>query len=200
MAQPIISGIQAVGGVNITYSYPAEMYADVGTGLVKINAINGVKIVGFLLDSEFLRAAQHIASSSVRPILGGGAIALTNNNRSGTLTIASTRVGLPNTTGTNSGALPAEWITDVVSGANVEDAYDIVTLAQAQQASPGGDSLGATLMVSMNFSGSSLKATFRSCTVANVSPLALSGSDLPDYAVTFNYLNWTIGYQNSTVD
>ena len=109
--QPIIRGIQAVGSVQIKYFYNSNSGTDnegqlpipnnfrfgALTGAQYIDTKNGIQIAGFRLDSEFLRANPQIASSFVIPILGGGGVALTNNNRTGTLNLVCAKVSTPNT-------------------------------------------------------------------------------------------------------
>ena len=96
MSQPIIRGIQAVGAVDIFYKYNSvDGVLNIPSSLIKlgdgtnqsVNTDTGIAVAGFRLDSEFLRAVQQIASSQVIPILGGGGVALTNNNRTGTLSL-----------------------------------------------------------------------------------------------------------------
>lgn len=113
-SQPIIRGIQAVGSVELRYAYNDRYLAlpqdlmylhDNLDGSTKISQVKidtkpddakyGVLCAGFRLDSEFLRANPQIASSFMIPILGGGAVALTNNNRSGTLSLRTTKVSTP---------------------------------------------------------------------------------------------------------
>ena len=110
--QPIIRGIQAVGSVDISYKYNSsngqlvfdpdiinirekDAAATATSQYTAIDTSNFIHLAGFRLDSQFLQAAQQIASSAVIPILGGGGLALTNNNRTGALTINCTRVGVP---------------------------------------------------------------------------------------------------------
>lgn len=104
-SQPIIRGIQAVGSVQVYYFYnggtltlPSSLIkvGDNTDASIKFDSTNdplGVVCTGFRLDSDFLEANQQVASSVQIPLLGGGALALTNNNRSGTLRITTTRVG-----------------------------------------------------------------------------------------------------------
>lgn len=227
MAQPIIRGIQAVGAVDIKYEYntsdhvltiPTNSIRVAGGTQAKdktIDTSGGIAVAGFRLDSEFLRAVQQIASSAQVPILGGGAVALTNNNRSGTLSINCTRVSTP-----APGTAYATDITDkdgnivhkqgeltgdlgtMLKGNGigpVGDAkvYDLVFLAQVQQAQEGGDSMGATITVDFMFCGVHTTIQFQGCTVASVDPLGLSGNDAVNYNVSFNYLNWTMNASNS---
>lgn len=104
-SQPIIRGIQAVGSVQVYYFYNGGTLT-LPSSLIKVGANTdasisfdstkdplGVVCTGFRLDSDFLEANQQVASSVQIPLLGGGALALTNNNRSGTLRITTTRVG-----------------------------------------------------------------------------------------------------------
>lgn len=198
MAQPIIRGIQAVGAVDIKYGYngnggiltlPAEVMKLGNLATSQIDTSGGVNVAGFRLDSEFLRAVQQIASSVQIPILGGGAVALTNNNRSGTLSINCTKTSTPTTAdGADTGSMH--------KGANLGPkgdvtVYDLVFLAQVQQAQPGGDSEGATIKVVFDFCGLTTTVSFEGCTVASVDPIGLAGNDAVNYNVAFNYLNWT---------
>lgn len=226
MSQPIIRGIQAVGAVDIKYEYNnADHVLRVPTNSIRINGgteakdvqINttgGISVAGFRLDSEFLRAVQQIASSVQIPILGGGAVALTNNNRSGTLNINCTKTSTP-----APGTAYAADVTDAngtvihKAGDLVGDTgsmlkggglgpvgsdmvYDLVFLAQIQQAQEGGDSVGATITVDFMFCGLHTTIQFQGCTIAGVDPLGLAGNDAVNYNVSINYLNWTMNASN----
>lgn len=199
MSQPIIRGIQAVGQVSLLYQYnsadhvlpiPPGSYT-LGDGPIEgIKTGNGIELTGFQLDSEFIRAAQQIATSVQVPLLGGGAMALTNNNRSGTLTFSCTRVSYPDLENADH---PGRMYGDNVKGVVQSDSdayYDIVQIAQIQQAAAGGDSVGATLIVKFMSLGFQTEVGFEGCTVAEVAPLALAGNNVPDYRVVWNYLNW----------
>ena len=127
MAQPIIRGIQAVGAVDIKYGYngnggkltlPPEVMKLGDQASTEIDTTGGVNVAGFRLDSEFLRAVQQIASSVQIPILGGGAVALTNNNRSGTLSINCTKTSTPTTT-------DGEKVGSMHKGANLGPKGDV---------------------------------------------------------------------------
>lgn len=206
MGQPIIRGIQAVGAVSIRYRYnsvdgklilPTDVMR-LGTATEDdgntIDTANGVEVSGFRLDGEFLRAVQQIATSAQIPILGGGAVALTNNNRSGTLSINATKVSTPapdGTAGQGAGEMLKTGSLGPIGDAKV---YDLVFLAQAQQAQKGGDSVGATIQVVFAFCGLNTIVSFEGCTIANVDPLGLSGNDAVNYNVAINYLNWTCEY------
>ncbi len=231
--QPIIRGIEAVGAVRIRYKYngnggkmtlPSNLMrinnmvtADANT----INTENFVDVAGFRLDSNFLRANPQIASSFMIPILGGGAIALTNNNRSGTLNINCTRVSTPNhANGTEETKKDDKGNTIITYGASQtepdsigamykpaglsigpladEPVYDLVFLAQVQQAQVGGDSQGSTIQVAFDFCGLTNILEFQGCTIASVDPLGLSGNDAVDYGVAINYLNWTCDYSDAS--
>ena len=222
MSQPIIRGIQAVGAVDIKYRYnssdgkmtlPAGVMQLGSTGTAENNTIDtstGVDVAGFRLDSEFLRAVQQIASSVQIPILGGGAVALTNNNRSGALTINCTKTSTPTpgngvaevkdpngnvtTQAQANTANVGEMYHEGSIGPNRDKVYDLVFLAQVQQAQTGGDSVGATIQVCFAFCGMNTIISFEGCTVANVDPLGLSGNDAVNYNVVFNYLNWTVNF------
>ena len=227
MSQPIIRGIQAVGAVDIKYRYnssdgkmtlPAGLMQLGSTGLAENNTIDtsaGVDVAGFRLDSEFLRAVQQIASSVQIPILGGGAVALTNNNRSGTLSINCTKTstpvpgnGVPELTDSagnkTKDATPntqnvGEMYSQGSIGPNREKVFDLVFLAQVQQGQLGGDSVGATIQVCFTFCGMNTIISFEGCTVANVDPLGLAGNDAVNYNVSFNYLNWTVNFSTDQV-
>ncbi len=198
--QPIIRGIQAVGGVDILYRYnssdnklkvPSSFHAD---GLTEIDTTGGIMIAGFRLDGEFLRAVQQIASSVVIPILGGGGVALTNNNRTGTLTINATRVSTPDLEnggkmlkGTGFGPTKAD-----------DKVYDLTLIAQLQQGQDGGDSVGATIAICFDFCGKTTIVQFDGCTIASVDPVGLSGNDAVNYNVSINYLTWDCYYDKDT--
>lgn len=213
MAQPIIRGIQAVGAVDIIYHYnsadgklklPSTIRLnDNAGGNVDDNSIEtgaGVSVCGFRLDGEFLRAVQQIASSVQIPILGGGAVALTNNNRSGSLSINCTKVSTPNGSGSDSNPYGAMYkpVNSAAIGTDDPRAFDLVFLAQVQQAQPGGDSVGATLSVIFEFCGLRTVVSFEGCTIANVDPIGLAGNDAVNYNVGINYLNWTVEYNKAS--
>ena len=197
--QPIIRGIQAVGGVDILYRYnsadnklkvPSSFHA--GADVKEIDTSGGVAIAGFRLDGEFLRAAQQIASSVVIPILGGGGVALTNNNRTGTLNINATRVSTPDLTSEGGGKmLKGTGFGPVAADAKV---YDLTFIAQLQQGQDGGDSVGATIAVCFDFCGKTTIVQFDGCTIASVDPVGLSGNDAVNYNVAINYLTWDCYY------
>lgn len=204
MGQPIIRGIQAVGAVGIKYTYNSSDNRLTLPDTLKlfgeqksIDTSGGVEVCGFRLDGEFLRAIQQIATSVLIPILGGGAVALTNNNRSGTLNINCTKVSTPDPTGTASGTgenATASGVGQMYQGNGIgpdrDGCYDLVFLAQAQQGQVGGDSVGATIDVAFTFCGLSTVVRFEGCTIASVDPLGLAGNDAPNYGVAINYLNW----------
>lgn len=231
MSQPIIRGIQAVGAVDIKYQYNSSDHKLIlPTNSLRIN--NGTKtedktidtsgfihVAGFRLDGEFLRAVQQIASSVQIPILGGGAIALTNNNRSGSLSINATRVSTPSpgTTYTgdvydtedptkkihSAGDLVGTGAGTMLRGSGIgplttDPVYDLTFLAQVQQAQAGGDSVGATIQVCFAFCGMYTILQFEGCTIASVDPVGLSGNDAVNYNVQINYLNWTANYSAET--
>lgn len=214
--QPIIRGIQAVGAVSIRYRYngnggklrlPDGLFALNNKTGKEIDTSKGVEIAGFRLDANFLRANPQIASSFMIPILGGGAVALTNNNRSGTLSIGCTRVSTPAPGDQAVGDLEISNGTTVgamsqIAGANIgpdnPEVYDLVYVAQVQQAQPGGDSVGATIQVAFKFCGLYTVITFEGCTIATVDPVGLSGNDAVDYNVAINYLNWTMNSSSET--
>ena len=203
MSQPIIRGVHAVGSVKVVYKYNGNngklmRPTNWGPEDAALESIDtgaaGVEVAGFRLDGEFIRAAQQIASSVTVPILGGGGVSLTNNNRTGTLTINSTRVSSPDV-GQSAWHMSADNITTPDKAAQL---YDLVLLAQWQQATDGGDSAGADIEISFDFMKKGTKILFQSCTVANVAPMVLSGNDVPNYNVEFNYLSWYATFLSST--
>jgi hypothetical protein len=203
MGQPIIRGIQAVGAVDIKYQYNGPggkllINQDVMKlgDLTEVDTSTPVNAAGFRLDGEFLRAVQQIASSAQVPILGGGAVALTNNNRSGTLSINCTKVSTPDT---DSGSM-YRGSNNQFGPKGSDTAYDLVLLAQLQQAQAGGDSNGATLWVVFKFCGLYTTVAFEGCTVASVDPLGLNGNDAVNYNVSFNYTNWTCSFSTEAED
>lgn len=221
MSQPIIRGIQAVGAVDILYRYNSHnnelplMSDAISLGVEgvlheSIKTEGGISLAGFRLDGEFLRAVQQIASSVVIPVLGGGGVALTNNNRTGSLTINCTKVSTPSNgdhydsyTDANGQEVPAGFASqqgEMVHGAgfgpvNADDhVYDMVFIAQCQQAVSGGDSVGSTIAVCFQFCGVTTIIQFDGCTIASVDPIGLSGNDASSYSVVINYLNWKAFY------
>lgn len=233
--QPIIRGIQAVGAVSIRYKYNGEggrltlpQVMKIGGKQVTITTggdvyPNGVPCAGFRLDGEFLRANPQIESSFMIPILGGGAVALTNNNRSGVLNLRTTRVSNPSPSddkliaaipssvdaeGNTVAGTPASYSSQtgaMIAGNDIgvilEDGtqyFDITTLLQAQQAQSGGDALGSTIYIDFQFNGLHTVLKFEGCTVANIDPVGLSGNDAVDYNAKINYLNWRVNYSSDT--
>lgn len=214
IGQPIIRGIQSVGSVDILYRYngnngslilPNSIRINDADGARSVNSIDtsaGIKVAGFRLDSEFLRANPQIASSVVIPILGGGGVALTNNNRTGTLSINCTKVSTPDGTQEDGSAAAGSMYTPSGSGIGAISetdgqkviVYDLVTLAQIQQAQLGGDDAGATIDIAFNFCDMTTIVQFQGCTIASVDPLALTGNDAASYNVGINYLNWVVEY------
>ena len=200
--QPIIRGIQAVGGVDILYRYnsadgklkvPKAFHAG---NVTEIDTTDGIAIAGFRLDGEFLRAVQQIASSVVIPVLGGGGVALTNNNRTGTLNINATRVSTPDLSATGKGKmLKGTGFGPVAADANV---YDLTFIAQLQQGQDGGDSVGSTIAICFDFCGKTTVIQFDGCTIASVDPVGLSGNDAVNYNIAINYLTWDCYYDVET--
>ena len=204
MAQPIIRGIQAVGAVDIQYQYnssgnllsvPSSIQLGENNQIKEIDTSSFVQVAGFRLDGEFLRAVQQIASSVQVPILGGGAVALTNNNRSGTLSITATRVSTPDPDKDNGKG--KMYTAGGLGPVGSDTAYDLTLLAQIQQAQEGGDSVGATIKVIFQFCGLYTIVSFQGCTVASIDPLGLAGNDAANYNIQFNYLNWEVVYSSS---
>lgn len=214
--QPIIRGIQAVGSVQIKYRYnssdyklpiPASMRLHETKNTVETDGF--IQVAGFRLDSEFLRANPQLASSFIIPILGGGGVALTNNNRTGTLNLVCPKVSTP-AVGDNTdegvnpvGAIytPSGASIGIRRGAQNTDTayYDMVTLAQMQQGQEGGDSCGATILIGFEFCNQLTVVRFSGVTVATVDPLGLAGNDAVNYNVALNYLDWDVNYTLSEV-
>ena len=214
LMQPIIRGVQSVGAVQILYRYNNKV-GDNDYRLPLVDAIKirqnqkhthyiqctgeGIPVAGFRLDAEFLRANPQIASSFVIPILGGGGVALTNNNRTGTLNLVCTKVTAPDISQTKAKGGVGKMLTDAAgsNGLGVlskEAYYDFVTLAQIQQAQEAGDSVGARLKIVFNFCNVRTTLIFDGCTIATVDPIGLAGNDAVNYAIAVNYLNWSIDY------
>lgn len=218
ITQPIIRGIQAVGTVQILYRYntvdgklpiPASIRLSNSKSVTHIDTQTGfgIPVAGFRLDSEFLRANPQIASSFVIPILGGGGVALTNNNRTGTLNLVCTKISTPayydsasaehKPDATHVGAMytPSGAAIGVEGGNNDSRPYfDMVTLAQVQQAQDGGDSVGATITIKFKFCGLVTTLKFKGCTIASVDPIGLAGNDAVNYGIAINYLSWDVDY------
>lgn len=210
--QPIIRGVQNVGSVQILYRYNAQSadgkyylpLADeivvnddqkAGTqNAIDCGAGDGIPVAGFRLDSEFLRANPQIASSFVIPILGGGGVALTNNNRTGALNLVCARVSAPQTDDNESVGRMVGKASEGIGVKSNTPYYDFVTLAQIQQAQVGGDSYGAQITIVFKFCGVVTKIVFEGCTIATVDPIGLAGNDAVNYAVVVNYLNWYLDY------
>lgn len=219
--QPIIRGVQSVGAVQVLYRYNNRVGegADATYKLPLIDAIrvahaqtdadnplgyidcgkDGIPVAGFRLDSEFLRANPQIASAFVIPILGGGGVALTNNNRTGVLNLVCARVTAPDINAeTEEDAARMLGASSGVNGLGVENAdrnyYDFVTLAQIQQGQEGGDSVGAQIKIKFKFCNILTTLLFEGCTIATVDPLGLAGNDAVNYAISVPYLNWKLSY------
>lgn len=221
--QPIIRGVQAVGQVKILYRYNltddgTQFYMPVPTNIIQIlddaaaNPVkkipmgtSGVEVAGFRLDSNFLNAVQQIASSAIIPILGGGGVALTNNNRTGSITFTCAKVSTPvhgNQRAKDVNKAPAgRMYGGEAQGIGIRDkriAYDMVTLAQIQQAQPGGDSVGANILIGYEFCGKKTQLIFEASTIVDVAPLTMSGNDAATYNITINYLNWSMKHNVNT--
>ena len=134
--QPISRGIQAVGAVDIYYKYnggilypPAAsiriLDGDGNPVTSGIDTSEGIALAGFRLDGEFLRANPQIASSVIIPILGGGGVALTNNNRTGTLSINCTKVSTP-----SSGTQPVIKDSEVAETENKDVTENLASICQ----------------------------------------------------------------------
>lgn len=209
--QPIIRGVQNVGAVQILYRYnaydsslgyvlplPSPDVIKVNSDQINNNCIvcgdAGIPVAGFRLDSEFLRANPQIASSFVIPILGGGGVALTNNNRTGTLNLVCARVSAPDTSDADHVGRMIGKASEGIGVKSDQPYWDMVTLAQIQQAQEGGDAYGAQLKIIFKFCGVVTTLTFEGCTIGTVDPVGLAGNDAVNYAIAINYLNWSLDY------
>lgn len=193
---PIPKGFSFIDGTGDSDSTLADAEAagakrqlDLGSG--------GVLVAGFRLDSEFLRANPQIASSFTIPLLGGGGISLTNNNRTGQLNMTCAKVSVPSLGGDKDNLyMKKETGGGAAIGVDsTTEFYDMVTLAQLQQAQSGGDGYGANISFVFEFSGVETTVEFQACTVATVDPIGLAGNDAVNYNIVWNYLNWTCSYR-----
>lgn len=159
--------VQNAGAATITYSYPKELTGPQVNGQEnKLAANSSTPLTGFKLNSNYMDTQQAMDNSYIIPLLNGGSIQITNDNTCGSLTITAIRTDVMLTSG------------------------DVVAIASAQRAVPGGDSIGATITVSFNFNNISYHVAFYNCTVAQCKPLTLAGNDAPDYQVRFNFSHW----------
>ena len=221
--QPIIRGIQSVGQVELKYRYnrqgvgggesgttgyllpvPKSLFKSLkgwtsGTDSNPLIAIpdSGISLAGFRLDSEFLRANPQLASAFTIPVLGGGGLSLTNNNRTGVLNVVATKVARTvsrdkqEVQKDNIDTLKLAGSTASAIGVKSDGNYwDLVTIAQIQQAQEGGDSYGASLSLKYGFCGADIVITFEGCTIGTVDPIGLAGNNAADYNIAINYLNW----------
>ena len=156
--------VQNAGAATISYSYPKELKGP-GDGNT-LGANTPVNLTGFKLNSNYLDTQQAIDNSFIIPLLNGGSIQITNDNTCGSMIISAIRTA-----------------TKLESG-------DIVAIASAQRAVPGGDSTGADIVVAFSFNGVNYSVKFYNCTVAQCKPLPLAGNDAPDYQVRFNFSHW----------
>lgn len=219
MSQPIARGIQAAGAVNVWYRYngpggllPVPSTIKIqdkdGARVTQIDTSARIRLCGFLLDQDFLKANPQVASSAVFPVLGGGGVAVTNNNRTGQLVLVCTKVSTPRT---ESGAMaPMEEVEGadgkyydgigITPDGDYKNSYDATLISQIQQAQlGGGDSYGATICVEFMFNGRKTSLEFQGCTVSSVEPITLSGIRPGTYPIAWNYLNWGATYFTTKV-
>lgn len=156
--------VQNAGAATISYSYPNKLTGPGDNN--KLVAGSSVALTGFKLNSNYLDTQQAIDNSFIIPLLNGGSIQITNDNTCGSMIINAIRTD-----------------TKLTSG-------DIVAIASAQRKVPGGDSIGADIIISFSFNNTLYKVQFFNCTVAQCKPLALAGNDAPDYSVRFNFSHW----------
>lgn len=156
--------VQNVGAATIAYSYPLDLFGPGDDNTLE--ADTAVALTGFKLDSQYLDTSQAIQNSFIIPLLNGGSIQLTNDNTCGSMTVTAIRTS-----------------TKLTSG-------DVVAIATAQRAVPGGDSIGSTITCTWEFNGTKYAIAFYNCTVADCKPLTMAGNDAPDYSVVFNYSHW----------
>jgi hypothetical protein len=132
--------------------------------------INGgavTSLTGFKMEGDIVNTAQLMDNSKVIPLLNGDSITITNNNTSGTATFSACKL-----TG------------DTTKG-------DVTAIASALQKI--GDNVGGTLRLSFGMNGGTYSMTFVTCTVKTCPPLKVAGTDIPDYAVEFNYADFLPG-------
>lgn len=181
--------IQAVGSMSILYKYNSPSEDDMYPGSGKICALGGFK-----LNAEFISTAQTVPNSVLVPLLGGGSVQLTNDNKSGTITFAVTRIGVIDQNNNNSlGVDTSGNLVEIApsdAGSAGTQGVDLVDLALKQIARQGIESYGATITGSCSFNGVVMSINFEGCTVVSCEPLRLAGNDVPTYNVVFNYHQW----------
>lgn len=181
--------IQAVGSMSILYRYNRVGAAYPAGGLT-------VALGGFKLNAEFISTQQAVPNSVIIPLLGGGSVQLTNDNKAGTITFAVTRTAKTEDSDEYLGATGIGVDDEgnmVITDADAPEGtlgVDLVSLALAQISVQGTDSAGATISCSTSFNGVDFTINFEGCTVATCEPMRLAGNDVPTYNVAFNYHTW----------
>jgi hypothetical protein len=123
-----------------------------------------IAMTGFKLEGEILDTTQLIENSKVVPLLNGSSITITNNNKSGTIKYNCCK---------HSGSLERGDITEIAGA--------LLSVA---------DSQGGTIRISFGLNGQTYAITFIAVTVKTCPPLKVSGNDVPDYGIEFNYADW----------
>lgn len=126
-----------------------------------------LQLTGFKMEGEIINTAQLMDNSKVVPLLNGDSITITNSNRSGTITFSACKL-----TG------------DIAKG-------DVTAIGSYLQSV--GDSVGGTLRISFGLNGATFSITFLAVTIKTCPPLKLSGNDVPDYSVEWNYADFQLG-------
>lgn len=119
-------------------------------------------IGGFKLEGQMVNDQQLMDNSKVIALANGNTITITNNNSSGSLTF--------NVTATNG-----------------DD--DMVKIAKFLKRV--GDSVGGTIRITQEINGATSGDTYTSCTVKSCPNRIIQGNDAPDYAVVWNYGEYT---------
>jgi hypothetical protein len=132
-----------------------------------VNGGASTSLTGFKMEGDIVNTAQLMDNSKVVPLLNGDSITITNTNRSGTITFSCCKL-----TG------------DVLKG-------DITAIASFLTSV--GDSFGGTLRISFGLNGQTFSITFFALTVKTSPPLKVSGNDVPDYSIEFNYAEFQVG-------
>jgi hypothetical protein len=180
--------------MTILYRYNGGVRANVN-GRVVPGGGNTVALSGFKLNAEFISTAQTVPNSVLIPLLGGGSVQLTNDNKSGSISFAVTRTAK---TGESDDYISMTGVDDVGNPTEITDAgnvdgtlgWDLVSLALQQINLQGIDSSGATISCSTSFNGVPFTLNLEGCTVVSCEPIRLAGNDVPTYNVVFNYHTW----------
>lgn len=159
-----VHGVTAVGRCSLLYAHP---YLNALAGKKGYESCKGgVYLSGIKLEETFVKTDQSMDNAKLVTFLNGDTMTLTNSCRSGTITIAATRVG-----------------TSIPDG-NAVVLFDFI---RSQ-----GDATGGTLKVSWHMSDvngvdKSRSVTFQTVCVQKVEQLQLAGNDVPTYSIVLTY-------------